>query len=471
MAECMLLMAGGGGVDCDEATALEENVLDGKSFGGAASDELQIGSMVNNGAVNKELLAGASYNIPEGYHNGYGKITAKNLAEQTEATAEEADIVSPKTAVVNGKLIAGKMPDIGTIEPEELAAGAIYTIPAGRHSGLGIVKAKNLTKQTPADALAEHITVPYTAWVNGTKVVGTNPDNGAVNPPALSAGASYTIPRGHHNGNGRVVARDLASQTQANAGAGDILLGKSAWVNGRKINGTMPSIAAQESAKSVSVSGDYVYLSMSNGAHISNANSGFPEIYINKNVLYQKMGSRVSFNGANFDGGLLTGFADGLLRGTYFAKINGSNFQTELSASIDRTNDSSEAGGGEPFIACWAFNPSININPYKNVKVTISYSFSNISILPNGDGFNMIAGLISTNTGSRGKRGFDKSTVDGNIYGTNPSGALTSTIDCSSLTGEYFLAVFLYGSRVRRRRTHDGLGYEHVKLEKIVFNV
>lgn len=453
MAECAVLTGGGGGVDCDNASARREDILSGKTAGIASSDEVVVGSMHNLSAETP---------VKDVSRNSVVVCGSVTLDKQSD-NVERLSIINTGTDgfIRHNTRIGVSMDTVRTalgITQDKVIAGMVV----GGITG---------TASNDTDARPEHITAPHTAIVRGEKVRGTNPDNGAVYPSALSAGASYTIPRGHHNGNGRVVARDLASQTQANAGAGDILLGKSAWVNGGKINGTMPSIAAQESAKSVSVSGDYVYLRMSNGAHISNANSGFPEIYINKNVLYQKMGSRVSFNGANFDGGLLTGFANGLLRGEHFAEINLNEYNTELSASIDRTNDSGESGGGEPFTACWAFNPSININPYKNVEVTISYSFSNISILPNGDGFNMIAGLISTNTGNRGERWFDKCTVDGNIYGTNPSGALTSTIDCSSLTGEYFLAVFLYGSRVRRRRTDHGLGYEHVKLEKIVFNV
>ena len=39
MAECLLLKAGGGGVDCDAATAMKSDVLAGKTFGGKDSDE------------------------------------------------------------------------------------------------------------------------------------------------------------------------------------------------------------------------------------------------------------------------------------------------------------------------------------------------------------------------------------------------------------------------------------------------
>ena len=63
------------------------------------------------------------------------------------------------------------------------------------------------------------------------------PNKGAVTA-SLNCGGSYTIPEGYHNGSGKVTANSLASQTSANATAGDIISGKTAWVNGNKITGT-----------------------------------------------------------------------------------------------------------------------------------------------------------------------------------------------------------------------------------------
>lgn len=76
-----------------------------------------------------------------------------------------------------------------------------------------------------------------TAYVNGAKVTGTMANNGAVSQ-AINAGGSYTIPAGYHNGSGKVTGNTLASQTSANAAAGDIASGKTAWVNGTKVTGT-----------------------------------------------------------------------------------------------------------------------------------------------------------------------------------------------------------------------------------------
>lgn len=72
-----------------------------------------------------------------------------------------------------------------------------------------------------------------------TKRTGMMSNQGAVTPSGLNAGGSYTIPAGYHNGSGKVTANSLAGQTDATAAAGNILSGKTAWVKGSKITGTM----------------------------------------------------------------------------------------------------------------------------------------------------------------------------------------------------------------------------------------
>ncbi|HIT21763.1 MAG TPA: hypothetical protein IAB56_02165, partial [Candidatus Scybalousia intestinigallinarum] len=98
------------------------------------------------------------------------------------------------------------------------------------------------------DATASQILSGKTAWVKGSKVTGTMPNRGAVTQ-TLNAGGSYTIPEGYHNGSGKVTAASLSSQTQANATAAQILSGRTAWVNGNKVTGTMPSRADSSNVK------------------------------------------------------------------------------------------------------------------------------------------------------------------------------------------------------------------------------
>lgn len=76
MANAIIERTGGVGVDCDDATATTAQVLTGYTFGGAASDEIQNGAMVNQGTVNHTITTnGGSYTIEQGYHSGSGKVT------------------------------------------------------------------------------------------------------------------------------------------------------------------------------------------------------------------------------------------------------------------------------------------------------------------------------------------------------------------------------------------------------------
>lgn len=71
--------------------------------------------------------------------------------------------------------------------------------------------------------------------------VGTMPNNGQVSR-VLRAGENLQIARGYHDGTGVVNAAPLADQTAGNAGTGDILAGKSAWVTGRRVDGSIPIV-------------------------------------------------------------------------------------------------------------------------------------------------------------------------------------------------------------------------------------
>ncbi|MDE5698179.1 MAG: hypothetical protein K2I96_12345, partial [Lachnospiraceae bacterium] len=92
-----------------EATATPTDILEGKTaYNGTI---LMTGAMENQGAKEATLLAGGTYNIPRGYHDGAGRVTATDLASQTPGTAAAGSILSGLKAWVAGKLIDGAMKD------------------------------------------------------------------------------------------------------------------------------------------------------------------------------------------------------------------------------------------------------------------------------------------------------------------------------------------------------------------------
>lgn len=219
-----------------QADAVASNILITKTAW--VNGEKIMGSMPNNGAITHVLQCGDEVSIPLGYHNGSGKVSAASLESQTVSDSVPENILIDKTAWVNGEMITGTMPDNEAVSAY-LNCGDTYTVPLGYHNGTGVIVANSLASQTEADSLPENILVDKTAWVNGERISGTMPDNGAVSSTLL-CGEKYFVPLGYHDGNGVIVAETLANQTIADAEAGDLLETKTAWVNGEKITGTIP---------------------------------------------------------------------------------------------------------------------------------------------------------------------------------------------------------------------------------------
>lgn len=167
MAIAILMGSGGRGISSDELSATAGNVLTGKTYVGAdTNDGIGTGIMPDRGAVSAELAAGGSYAVPEGFHNGSGIITAKSLASQTVGNATESHILSGKKAWVNGSQIIGNIASQagGTFNPttsvRTLATGGKYLTSDVKVNGFAL---------PPASALKEG----YKYTLYGQSVTGT----------------------------------------------------------------------------------------------------------------------------------------------------------------------------------------------------------------------------------------------------------------------------------------------------------
>lgn len=158
--------------DVSSVTATAGDVLTGKVY--VASDGSVItGTMTNNGAVSKILDATSiSYTIPKGYHAGTGKVSITLETKTVTPTKASQDIV-PTSGRVLSKVTVAPIPDL-------------------------------YIDTSDADATSGNILVDKVAYVDGSKVTGTMPDNGAVSKTLTTTTPSYTVPEGYHDGEGVV---------------------------------------------------------------------------------------------------------------------------------------------------------------------------------------------------------------------------------------------------------------------------
>ena len=211
-----------------------------------------IEGIINRGAVSAQVQEGDTYTIPKGYHNGSGTVSGvsgggnyslqsktvtptkqqqnvtpdsgyyglsdvtvnpipSNYQDTSVVTAGADDVLANKIIVdADGSIITGTMPNNGAVSKTLDAnnGNQSYTVPKGYHSGTGSVKIVLETKSITPTKSAQDVT-PTSGKVLSKVTVGAIPDN-------------------------------FIDTTDADAVATDILVDKTAYVNGVKVTGTMP---------------------------------------------------------------------------------------------------------------------------------------------------------------------------------------------------------------------------------------
>lgn len=169
-------------------------------------------------------------------------ILTRRGMDTSDATATTGEILTSKTAYVNGDLITGTMPNNGAVS-HSLAVNGSYTVPAGYHNGSGSITQALTTKgaQTYTPGTTDQ-TIAANQYLTGIQTIAGDADLVSAN---IKAGANIFGVAGNSN---------VVDTSPGTAGAGDLLSGKIAFVDGAQITGTMPNQGgADRGASSVDV--------------------------------------------------------------------------------------------------------------------------------------------------------------------------------------------------------------------------
>ena len=164
--------------DVSSVNAVAGDVLTGKIYV-TADGTVTTGTMPNNGAVNRTLDATTiSYTIPKGYHSGTGKVQIV-LETKTVTPTKSVQDITPTSGKVLSKVTVAAIPD-------------------------------NYVDTSDADAVAANILDNKTAYVKGSKVEGTMPNNGDTSGSIDGiTTTSLTIPAGYTSGGTVTLTSDI----------------------------------------------------------------------------------------------------------------------------------------------------------------------------------------------------------------------------------------------------------------------
>lgn len=120
-------------VDASEATAEAAEVLKGKTFGKGSS--MQTGTMPNNGSVNGKITSKSQqYTVPQGYHDGAGKvgIDSNEQAKLIPENIKEGVTILGVTGAFGADDISAQSKEVTpTFSDQQISPDAGYTFLSG----------------------------------------------------------------------------------------------------------------------------------------------------------------------------------------------------------------------------------------------------------------------------------------------------------------------------------------------------
>lgn len=114
-----------------------------------------------------------------------------------------------------------------------------------------------------ANAIASEILLNKTAYVNGAKLTGTMPNNGAVSGTITDVNTPYTIAAGYHDGSGTVSidSTEAAKIVASNIKEGVSILGVTGTYTGEGVTAQVKTATPSWNQQSIIPDSGYDYLS------------------------------------------------------------------------------------------------------------------------------------------------------------------------------------------------------------------
>ena len=446
MAECIIMGSGGGGVGSDEVTARAADVVAGKTYLGAdTDDETGVGTMPNRGAMQRTLRAGESVTVPQGYHNGSGTVSAASLAEQTAGSAGAGDILAGKSAWVNGGRVDGSIPVFNTMGPSGTDPRGSLTTEYGLD-----FNARTLWMHAPAHNA-------YYMRKDGYPHICMDSDGlGDATAQQVLQGCTFTSRSGLKIPGAMYrwpLSGDIGGQKVMDAYENAAFIGDYG-ARGVGVFMRMPG------GSQIDPSCMWAWAPMP-GAIPSNIRAG-ADIGGRRGTLVDYAASCVPFDGARFDGVHLSGWADGDCDTSKRFRIGPTGRYQSARTAYARSAIRTPYGDGEPALLVWLLTPSVALQPFRRALVTVSYS-TNTTIMGNGNGVNLWAGFSRIN-GVQRSRTLEPIREAAASYLRAQSGRAVLEIPLDGVTEQGFLVVAAHGSNFRQK---GGEGVFDAHLERI----